>query len=71
MRADDEGQPYALVIGLPAGAVPQHGVTIVSYFNAEGTTCYGLALEGDASLSSILGLLELIKARVLREAEDW
>ena len=62
---------YELYVNLPEGAVPQHGAMVVSYFDAEGTTCYGLSMEGEASLSSILGLLELIKARVLREAESW
>jgi hypothetical protein len=69
---DDEPTPgYTLTVDLPAGAVAQHGLAIASFFDAEGNTRYGLTLEGDAALTSILGLLELVKARVLKEAEGW
>jgi hypothetical protein len=51
--------------------VPQHGVGVVAFFDAEGNTRYALTLEGAASLSAILGLLEVVKARVLAEADGW
>lgn len=68
---DGETVVYSVSVNVPPEAMPQHALAIVSYFNAEGETCYGLALEGSSSLSSILGLLELVKARVLKEAEAW
>lgn len=71
MSDTDERPVYALEVDLPVGAVAQHGLAIASFFDAEGQTRYALTLEGDASLSSILGLLELVKARILREAEGW
>jgi hypothetical protein len=64
-------QAYALDFDLPPDAVPQHGVGVVAFFDAEGNTRYALTLEGAASLSAILGLLEVVKARVLAEADGW
>lgn len=64
-------QKYALDVELPEGAVPQHGIAIAAWFNGEGETRYGVTMEGEASLSGILGLLEIVKARLLKESEGW
>lgn len=68
---DDVFQPYTLEVQLPLDAVPQHGLAVAAFFDPEGNTKYALTLQGDSSLSSILGLLELVKARVLKAAEEW
>lgn len=69
--SDDPVLSYPLSVDLPAGAMPQHALGIVAFFDERGETRYSFTLEGSSSLSSILGLLELVKARVLREAEEW
>ena len=63
----DGEQDYTLTLPLPADVVPQHAVGVVAFFDAEGTTRYGFVLRGDAPLSSVLGLLEIVKQHVLRE----
>lgn len=62
---------HILVLPLPEGAVPQHSIAVLAFFDTAGNTRYTFSLSGDASLSSILGLIELVKAHVFREAEDW
>lgn len=67
----DGAQDYAITIPLPAGVVPQHSVAVVAFFDGEGETRYAFRLEGEASLSSVLGLLEIVKQHVIREAAEW
>lgn len=69
--SDGDTQIYGLAIEIPVHAVPQHGLAVVSYFDAKGDTQYAVTLEGDSTLSNILGLLEMVKARILKEAEEW
>lgn len=67
MRPDS----YSLELGLPPGAVAQHGLLVVAFFDAEGETRYGFLIDGTAPLSAVVGLLEVVKAHVFREGEDW
>lgn len=66
-----EDVAFVMTLPLPGDAVPQHGLAVVAFFDAEGNTCYRFVLEGDAPLSSILGIIELVRAQVLRESEGW
>jgi hypothetical protein len=56
---------YTATLPLPDGAMAQHGVLSVAYFDPDGNTKYGFSTQGDAPLSSLLGLLELVKAHLL------
>ena len=55
-------------MGLDEGAVVNHTIFIVSYFDAEGQERYAYHTQGDSSVSAILGLVELVKGRMLAEA---
>jgi hypothetical protein len=58
---------YTVGLPLPEGAVVQSGILVVGFFNAEGDTQYGFRTTGEASLATVLGLLELAKAHLLAD----
>lgn len=58
---------YVVSIPLPAGAVVNQSLLVVSWFDTEGNLKYGVSQLGEASLSSRLGLLELAKADILAD----
>lgn len=67
---DDESQSYVIPITLPDGAIPEHALAIVAFMGPEGESKYVFRLEGNASLASILGLIEIVKMRMLSEPLD-
>jgi hypothetical protein len=61
----DEKNTYASVLEVPPGAVVQHSVHVIAYFDEGGQTKYGFALRGEATVSSAIGLLEIVKQHML------
>ena len=57
-------------VELPEGAIFQHAVTVASYFDEGGGMKYVVQTTGEASASSVLGIMELAKADIVRWASE-
>lgn len=58
------------VVDLPEGAMPTLVVELVEYLDPEsGERKHVLRHEGSMSLSAVLGMLDLTKDRLMRQAE--
>lgn len=68
--SEEATQDWGISIELPASVVPQHGIAVVAFFDEDGDTCYAFRGEGDAPLSSVLGLLELAKHHLLTRTDE-
>ena len=55
---------------IPETAIPVSVMEIVSYLNADGSSEWALRVGGETHLSTLLGLMELAKASLLREELD-
>lgn len=69
--SEPEPNVHIITCDLPEDAIVEHALGVASYFDTEGKLMYSLTMQGDAHVTQLLGLLELVKARVLREAENW
>ncbi len=59
----------AVMVGVPAGAVPSFGVTIVQYVNRSGDEVYKWVFHGTTSYSSMLGLMGMLEHRMMHDAD--
>lgn len=50
---------------LPDGAVVSHGIFMVAYFDDQGQEMYCYGGQGESSIGATLGLIELVKGRML------
>lgn len=55
---------------LPDGAIPNGEVAVLSYLDVDGELCYAVWNDGLLPLSSYLGLLELAKNDLIRDAKE-
>lgn len=53
---------------LPAGAVVENSIVIVSFLNQDGEQQYAFNLTGNAHVTTLVGLLKLVEIHLLREA---
>lgn len=53
---------------LPKGAIPVCGMRILSYINSDGVLCYQFAQAGDTNVANVIGVIEMVKADILRAA---
>lgn len=49
---------------LPEGAVVEHSIVVVSYFDAEGEMGFYGGTAGEAHVTTLLGLLEWAKIQI-------
>lgn len=57
---------------LPEGAIVNAHVSVVQFLDPEdGELKFGISYSGDVPLTQMLGLLELSKLEMLKEARDW
>lgn len=61
---------YETAQPLEEGAVQTGAVEVVSYLDPEGVDRYRVRIDGDVSLSGILGLLRLAEHTAIAES-DW
>lgn len=55
-------------VDLPEGSVMENYITIVSYFDGEGTMRFYIATRNEAHVSSLLGLIEVAKFSLMDQA---
>lgn len=69
---DEEGQTGAIAearLDLPGGAIVQNSIFVVAYYDHEGNCRYGFRFSGESSLAQGLGILEIVKAHMIGEAD--
>ncbi len=49
----------AVLAGVPDGAVPTVGVTVVSFLDSEGGGRFAIGIHGEADYSTLIGLLQM------------
>lgn len=57
-------------IELPDGAIRSHALTVVSYLTPGGGSAYAVHTEGDAPMTSYLGLLIVAQQEILHWGDD-
>lgn len=60
----------AVLCELPENAVPEHGITIVSFLDEGGNQMFVYARHGIAARSTWVGLLEMISHDILHGDDD-
>lgn len=63
-------QTAAELVGLPAGATPDFGVTIVSFIDADPTSDFNYATHGDVPKATLIGLLQMTIYSLILEGDD-
>jgi len=51
--------------GMDESSVVAHEICIISYFDEDGNACYALGTRGEATDSARIGLLEIVKHKML------
>lgn len=56
---------------VPDNGTPYIEIRAVEYLDSDGKAHFSVSHRGDVPLSSFIGLLELAKQEVLKEAAEW
>lgn len=56
---------------IPADAIENAHVEVIQYLAPDGAMRYTTRYRGDVPLSMFVGLLELAKLDIIREAREW
>jgi hypothetical protein len=59
------------LVQIPASAIPEYGVTIISYIQEDGQEMFGFATHGNASnRSSLIGLMNMCSHYIMHEDDE-
>ena len=68
MSQDEELTPYEDMI--PEGGFPMQGFRLLTYTDEEGSFRFKMSNYGEGSLSHVLGMLEIAKAKLIFAHEE-
>ena len=63
-------QVFTSEVDLPATAIVEYGLTIVAYMTEDGIPGYRFSVSEPVHVSSILGLIEVVKHQILHAGQD-
>lgn len=63
-------QVAAELVGLPDGATPDYGITIVSFIDTDPTSDFIYVTHGDIPKATLIGLLQMTIYSLILEDDD-
>ena len=60
----------AQMMEFPDGAIPEFGLTVVSYIDDQGDECYGFRAHGTPRISSLVGIMQMMTHDLIHLVED-
>ena len=60
----------AQLVEMPDDAVPEFGMTLVSYVDSEGDQMYAYQTHGETSFGSLIGLMQMVAHDLMHLIDD-